>query len=99
MTDTLTLGLQRAKDAADRAGDDWKAAAYQAFVNFARTNKTFTTEEVRYSCPDLPPAPDQRAWGHIAQAAQKAEIVEGVGYKRAQSSNGRVSTLWESKLI
>lgn len=93
------IGLERAKQAANRAGDHWKAAAYQAFVQFAREHKTFTTEEVRKANPDLPAAPDQRAWGHIAKSAERAEIVEAVGFKRAQSSNGRVSVLWGSTLI
>ena len=92
-------GLKRAKDAADHAGDEWKAYAYQAFVQYAREHKTFTTEEVRKANPDLPAAPDQRAWGHIAKSAERGEIVEAVGFKRAQSSNGRVSVLWGSMLI
>ena len=92
-------GLKRAKDAADPAGDEWKAAAYQAFVQYSREHKTFTTEEVRKANPDLPAAPDQRAWGHIAKSAERGEIVEAVGFKRAQSSNGRVSVLWGSMLI
>lgn len=95
----IEVGLEKAKQAADHAGDEWKAAAYQAFVQYAREHKTFTTEEVRKANPDLPSAPDQRAWGHIAKSAEKREIVEAVGYKRAQSSNGRVSVLWQSTLI
>lgn len=95
----LEIGLERAKQAADHAGDEWKAAAYQAFVQYAREHKTFTTEEVRKANPTLPAAPDQRAWGHIAKSAERAEIVEAVGFKRAQSSNGRVSVLWGSTLI
>jgi hypothetical protein len=95
----IEVGLERAKQAADRAGDEWKAAAYQAFVKYAREHKSFTTEEVRKANPELPPAPDQRAWGHIAKAAERGEIVEAAGYKRAQSSNGRVSVLWQSTLI
>ena len=95
----IEIGLERAKQAADRAGDEWKAAAYQAFVKYAREHKSFTTEEVRKANPELPPAPDQRAWGHIAKAAERGEIVEAAGYKRAQSSNGRVSVLWQSTLI
>jgi hypothetical protein len=95
----IEVGLERAKQAADRAGDEWKAAAYQAFVKYAREHKSFTTEEVRKANPELPAAPDQRAWGHIAKAAERGEIVEAAGYKRAQSSNGRVSVLWQSTLI
>ena len=95
----IEIGLERAKQAANRAGEEWKAAAYQAFVQYAREHKTFTTEEVRKAYPDLPVAPDQIAWGHIAKAAERGEIVEAVGYKRADSSNGRVSVLWGSTLI
>jgi len=95
----IEIGLERAKQAADHAGDEWKAAAYQAFVQHAKEHKTFTTEEVRMANPDLPAPPDMRAWGHIAKSAEKSEIVEAVGYKRAQSSNGRVSVLWGSTLI
>lgn len=99
MTIELEHGLEMAKLAAERAGQEWQAIAYQAFVNYAKNNKRFTTEEVRKANPELPPAPDQRAWGHIAKAAQKAEIIEAAGYKRAASSNGRVSVLWESQII
>ena len=95
----IEIGLERAKQAANKAGPEWKAAAFQAFVQYAREHKTFTTEEVRRAQPEGLEGPDQRAWGHIAKSAEKAEIVQAVGFKRAQSSNGRVSVLWGSTLI
>jgi hypothetical protein len=57
MTDGLTLGHEAAEAAARHAGEEWKAAAYQAFVDYAKKNKRFTTEQVRKAY-DLPPPPD-----------------------------------------
>lgn len=98
--ESLTLGHEMAELAADKAGGDWKEAAFAAFVDHARAHKFFTTEEVRQSNPDLPPPPDTRAWGVIARRAAKDGVVVSAGWTRAKSMtvHGMVVTRWESQI-
>lgn len=50
----LELGHRMAEIAGSNAGDDWKDLAFQAFRQHAKTNPTFTTEQVRIGNPDIP---------------------------------------------
>lgn len=96
--ESLALGHSMAEVAGDNAGDDWKEAAFEAFVAHARTHKFFTTEEVRQNNPDLPSPPDTRAWGAVARRAVKDGVVKSAGWTRAKSMtvHGMVVTRWES---
>jgi hypothetical protein len=97
----LELGHQMASLAADRAGDDWKALALEAFRLHASTHPKFTTEEVRAAFPELPSPPDMRAWGQVALLARREGYVIGDGWVRAESPkvHGMVVTQWRSKIF
>ncbi len=94
-------GLRLAKLSADKAGDEWKAAAYQAFIAYAKTHKYFTTEDVRQSLKDAPQPQDLRAWGHIARAALRNGVMVHHDFVRPKSRtvNGRYINLWQSTLL
>lgn len=96
----LALGHEAAEAAADNAGLEWREAALNAFKAYAKTHEFFTTEEVRLTHPNMPTPPDSRAWGAIPRQAQKENIIEGVGWVRANDRNvhGRLITRWRSKI-
>ena len=97
----LAIGHARANDAAKSAGSEWVQTALMAFTEFAKKNRTFTTEQVRAAYPDMEEPPDMRAWGAIPRLARKEGIVEPHGWVRADSRSvhGMVVTLWQSKVF
>jgi hypothetical protein len=101
MNEGLKIGHDMAEIAADNAGDHWKEEAYDAFVNYAKYNKYFTTEEVRASRPDIILNGDKRAWGAVAKRAHKNDIVDSAGWTRANSLtvHGMVVTKWKSNIF
>lgn len=101
MNDGLDLGHAMAEVAADKAGKFWKEAAFYAFKRHATKHSHFTTEDVRAANPDLPPPPDDRAWGSIALRAGREGMVVGSGWVRSsnRSAHGRVVTMWQSMII
>lgn len=92
-------GIRLAKLAADKAGDDWQVAAYQAFVAYARHHKYFTTEQVRNALSGAIEPHDRRAWGHIAKSAQRNGIVVQHDLVRGHQTHGRYVILWQSALL
>jgi hypothetical protein len=93
------IGHQMALIAAEHAGAEWSEVAYEAFVDFAKSRKYFTTEEVRQSS-DVPAPPDSRVWGAIPLKAKKDGVVSAAGWVKAQSTkvHGMVVTQWESNV-
>lgn len=89
-------GIRLAQLAADKAGDEWKAAAYQAFVDHARRHKYFTTEDVRAAMKGKCQPKEMRAWGHIAMTAKRNGIVKNADLVRGKQTHGRFVTLWHS---
>ena len=102
MTEQLALeiGHEMAERAADHAGDEWKEIAFNAFRRHAEKNRAFLREDVRWACPDVPPPPDTRAWGHVALRAKREGIVRAIGYvpSTGKTAHGAVCTRWESLL-
>lgn len=92
-------GIRLAKLSADRSGDEWKAAAYSAFVTYARYHRYFTTEEVRSALNGAIEPRDRRAWGHIAAAAQRNGIVFKHDLVRGKATHGRYVIQWQSALM
>ena len=94
----IGLGYAAAEQAADHAGDEWKALAYQAFVRHARRHGTFATEDVRRANPQVPPPPDMRAWGQIALAAKRDGLIHPAGYAPTQnkSRHGMIVNVWRA---
>lgn len=100
LNEGVELGHEMAELAANRAGEEWRAAAYFAFYEYAKTHKYFATEQVREAHPDLAAPTDDRAWGAIALRAKRDDIITGHLWVRSTSSNthGRVVTQWASKI-
>ena len=91
------IGIQLADLAADKAGDEWKAAAYDAIVNHAKYYNQFTIEDVRNANLDLPTPPTERAWGGVTIKAKKDKVISKAGTTSVQ--NGRmIAVLWSSNI-
>lgn len=95
----LERGVAGAERAAARAGDEWKAEALAAFVEYAKTHAAFTTEDVRAACAWVSSPPDARAWGQVALAATRQGVVVPEGWARVKSSNGSAKRLWASNVF
>lgn len=92
------VGHAMAKQAADHAGAQWTAAAYEAFMRFARHHHEFTTEQVRLSAGHIEKPPTDKAWGQIAIKARRAGLVKAAG--NVKVAGGRmVATLWHSNVF
>ena len=96
----LALGHASAEIAAANAGSEWVRIALEAFLAYAKTKHSFTTEQVREAFPDLPLPPDKRAWGGVVRRAKSEGVVEFMQWVRADSHtvHGMVVTLWRSKV-
>ena len=94
------IGFEKAEQAAEHAGEEWKAQAYQAIVNHARHHHLFTVEDVRLAAR-LKECRELRAWGAIIRYAEKNGLVERVGWVRAKTRHvhGRAVTQWRSLLL
>ena len=94
----VSLGIQKATMAGNRAGVAWKSAAYAVFVEYAKTHEFFTVEQIRAEATSLSAPPDKRAWGVIAIQAKKNKIVENAGWTRSVEKNkhGIPVALWKS---
>ena len=97
----LEEGLRLAKLSANKQGPEWKAKAYQAYVEHARQHKYFTTEDVRHGAKNVSKPTDPRAWGHIAKASMKNGIMTEFEMMRSKSAttHGRYITVWRSSLV
>lgn len=91
--DAFQSGVMKAELCADKAGEEWKDAAFQAFVEYAKRGVLFTTEDVREANPQIV-AHDDRAWGFIARRAARAGVIKSAGQRRVKSSHGMFKTLW-----
>ena len=100
MIQGVLFGQEMAKLAADKAGEQWKQRAFDAFVNYAKAHKQFLTEDVRMSNEDVGNPPDKRAWGHIAVSAKKQGVIKKIGfqYSTDAASNPSPMSLWESMI-
>lgn len=91
------IAAQACADAAERRNPGWVEAAYTAFIFYARAYpaKKFTTEDVRVNALSVPPAPDARAWGSIAQRLKREGKIVACGFRGVVSSNGSPKVLWK----
>ena len=99
MIQGVLFGQEMAKLAADKAGEQWKKQALDAFIDYAKNHSEFMTEDVRVSY-ELGEPPDNRAWGHIAVAAKRQGIVatHGYGYSSQGKGHPTPATIWKSKV-
>jgi hypothetical protein len=95
-------GIDVAIEHADRVAPEWRHLAYDALVEFAKTQPTFTIEQLReHLNGKLADPPSLRAWGGIARKAQHAGIIEHGGFVEATATNvhANVVTLWRSRIV
>lgn len=79
-------GIAVAVEHADRVHPSWRERAYDALVAYAATHPTFTIEQLRADVgATLEDPPSQRAWGGIAQRAQRAGLIEHHGWTQADN--------------
>lgn len=81
-------------DRADKISDEWRARAFNAVVEFARSHERFVTEDVRAAYPNLA-AHDDRAWGAVIRSAVKRGYVRAAGARPVKSSRGGYKTIWQ----
>lgn len=92
-------GAKRAAMHANRVHGDFTDKALLAFRAYAWTHKEFTTEDVRAAfCDAVPPAPDNRAWGHVARMAVRDGICKRVRIApaKARHCHGTWVSVYES---
>ena len=100
MIQGVLFGQEMAKLAADKAGEEWKKKALDAFITYAKTHKQFMTEDVRMNSEHVGNPPDKRAWGHIAVAAKKQGAITKIGfsYSTDAASHPTPMSLWRSEI-
>lgn len=80
-------GARAAAEHADRVHQDWTDRAIAMFKVYAEHFTDFLAEDVRVFAHSngLPPAPDPRAWGHVARKAVSPERLVAVsGYRNTR---------------
>ena len=91
-------GHAAARAAADLASSidhGWQSDALAAIVEYARTHRTFLTEQARKSIA-IPEGADPRAIGHVVKQAARLGFIVASGHASAVSSNGTPKVLWRS---
>ena len=99
--DLAERGMAAAVSNANRKSEDWSIRAASLFAEFVaslRPGDTFMTEDVRQWAETigLPPPPDKRAWGAVAVAAKRNNLIRSLGYAPQKSANAHRApkTLW-----
>lgn len=90
-------GASLAADYADRVHDGWTEQATAFLMQVARERDTFQASDVREAAEGkVPPAPDDRAWGHILSLAKRNKWIEPLGYRptNRKKSHGRQEQTW-----
>lgn len=99
--DARDNGIATASNHADRIDPTWRERAYNALVEHAKTHPTFTIEQLRAAAgPTLEDPPSLRAWGGVAQRAQKSGILEHHGWIPSENPachTGEVR-VWKSRI-
>jgi len=93
-------GLVAAQLAADAAGQDWQAYAYQCLIDFAERNKTFMIEDITAELgDDYRKSPgDERAWGAVARHALEEGVIFRISIGISRKHHGSYKTVWGSRL-
>lgn len=86
----------RAVAHANRVSSGWLVTASEAVLAWARRQADpWLFEEARAAVVLLvPDPPDARAWGGVASALIGRRLIERVGYRSADSSNGAPKATW-----
>lgn len=87
---------ERAADHAEAVDNGWKDRAFEAFCEYGRKHRLFTTEDARLANPDLGPVCSPKAWGHVALRAGNEGKIEYVRHvtAKAKGVHGMSIKLW-----
>jgi hypothetical protein len=99
--DLAQQAAQLAADHADRVHDGWSDMALRAFREYAETHEMFATEDVIAASPQVPSAPDARAWGHIVRKAKREGMIVKSDRTRPTKhahAHGRDVKVWRSNI-
>lgn len=95
-------GIQKALDNAEHHYAGWLKDALQFLIKAIKDmNYDFQMEQIRESSLGiLPEPPHNRAWGGVAQAAQKAGLIIKVGYREVKNPQAHkaIATVWRRKI-
>jgi hypothetical protein len=80
-------GMVASTEHAERVITGWKDSALNFLMDYDVVAYAIETCGV-----DVPP--DNRAWGGIFNAASRRNLIIGVGYAKAKTSNNSPKTLW-----
>lgn len=89
-------GMERTRQAAERAAPSWEAEALQALRAFAASRPEFMTEDARAAI-GTPEGVNPKAWGPLMKAAEAQGIVERAGFGIANFSNRSPRVLWRAR--
>lgn len=96
--------IKRAVDHADAIHEGWSEKAYEFFVDYAKINSRFKTEDVRAaSVGVVPEPPHRRAWGGIARKAAHAGIIHNHNNETGKVKNIKAHNclvqIWKSTIV
>lgn len=100
--DARDEGIAAAADHADRINPKWQDLAYAALCAYAEHHPTFTIEQLRRDLNGtLVDPPSLRAWGAVAQRAQRSGIVRHDSWTEADDPAVHCNTIrvWRSTLV
>lgn len=97
-------GVASASEHAERVLPEWNRRADMALLVYLTVvdGLPFLCEELGAWArvnTDLPPPPDNRAWGGVIQRAKKARVIEQAGTASAKTSNCSHKCLWRKREV
>lgn len=90
-------GISQAADHAEREFPGWFEKAYGFLVSYIKQHdREFMTEDVRLAAEaaQVPPPPDNRAWGNVIREAAKIGVIVKRGFAPAKTGHCRPMPLW-----
>lgn len=99
--DGRDAGMARAAKAAENASSGWGEQAFQWIAAYAKTHKTFISEDCTADAADsgLTAPSDPRAWGAPFKRAAHQNIIKRVGFGISKRRHLSPTPLWESLVI
>lgn len=93
-------GMAQALQHAERVQPQWGDVAYDALVDYAAQNRTFTSYDFRkdYHARGLPNPPTDKAFGPVFLRAVKEHVIAKVGYEQHPERHASPTPLWASKV-
>lgn len=94
-------GMAQALEHAERVEPSFAVVAFDALVDFAERNRTFTSYDFRmdYHKRGLPAPPTDKAFGGIFQRAAREHVIVRIGYDQHPERHCSPTPLWMSKVM